>query len=91
MEQMMDYIRKLRVCGWKFLQKEAGYILQKEQLTGQIEEQGKKQEEIGKSDFAFHPVLVLQFSLFGRFAENIVQTLMNFLCLEDLLKILFRP
>ena len=79
MEQMMDYIRKLRACGRKFLQKEAGYILQKEQLTGQIEEQRKKQEEIGKSDFAFHLVLVLQFYLFKRFAENIVQALLNFL------------
>jgi len=46
MEQMMDYIRKLRACGRQFLQKEAGYILQKEQLMGQIEEQRKRQEEI---------------------------------------------
>jgi hypothetical protein len=48
MDQMMDYIKKLRACARQFLQKEAGYILQKGQLMDQIEEQRKTQEEIGK-------------------------------------------
>lgn len=46
MDQMMDYIKKLRACARQFLQKEAGYILQKGQLMDQIEEQRRTQEEI---------------------------------------------
>ncbi|KAH9316110.1 hypothetical protein KI387_024737, partial [Taxus chinensis] len=45
MEQMMEYIKKLRACGWQLLQKEAVYILQKEQLMYQMDEYRKKQEE----------------------------------------------
>lgn len=45
-DQMMDYIKKLRACARQFLQKEAGYIIQKEQLMDQIEQQRRKQEEI---------------------------------------------
>ena len=56
MDQMMDYIKKLRACARQFLQKEAGYILQKGQLMDQIEEQRRKQEEIGKF-MIFHFIL----------------------------------
>eukprot|EP01018_Ginkgo_biloba_P028973 Gb_03517 [translate_table: standard] len=44
-EQMMEYIKKLRACARQFIQKEAGYILQKEQLMDQLEEQKRNQEE----------------------------------------------
>ena len=43
MDQMMDYIKKLRACARQFLQKEAGYILEKGQLMDQIEEQRRKE------------------------------------------------
>lgn len=56
MDQMMDYIKKVRACARQFLQKEAGYILEKGQLMDQIEEQRRKREDIGKF-MVFHFIL----------------------------------
>ncbi|GLJ39426.1 hypothetical protein SUGI_0805230 [Cryptomeria japonica] len=44
MEQMMEYIKKLRACVRQFQQKEAVYILQKEQLMYQMDEHRRQQE-----------------------------------------------
>ena len=44
MEQMMEYIKKLRACGRQLLQKEAAYIIEKEQLIYQMDEHRRKQE-----------------------------------------------